>query len=282
MAQIAAATERIHFGPAVLIPSYRHPLAQASAIASIEMLAPGRLLCGFGTGFTGRSGVGKPPLKLSAMREHITQVRGLLRGEPVDIDGGAAQLLASPGWLPARPIDTPLLLASQGPKGRTLAREIADGLIALGRPEPGFEHCFVSGNGTVLDEGETIESERVREAVAPLVAAAYHSAWARGPEAVKRLPNGEAWLRSVEQVPEHIRHLSVHEGHNLDIRTPHDRLIDTNLALNTTFTGTVSLLRERVAGLEAAGATGIIFGTSGADVERELHAYARVAGIQPS
>jgi hypothetical protein len=46
-----------------------------------------------------------------------------------------------------------------------------------------------------------------------------------------------------------------------------------------TFTGTREELRERVAKFEAAGATGIIFGTSGYDVERELRAYAEVAGL---
>ena len=35
-----------------------------------------------------------------------------------------------------------------------------------------------------------------------------------------------------------------------------------------------------IATLEAGGATGIIFGTSGYDVERELRAYAEVAGLR--
>ena len=47
-----------------------------------------------------------------------------------------------------------------------------------------------------------------------------------------------------------------------------------------TFTGTRQELRERLAQLEARGATGIIFGTSGYDVERELRAYAEVAGLR--
>ena len=34
LARIAEKTNRIKFGPAVLIPSYRHPMAQASAIAT--------------------------------------------------------------------------------------------------------------------------------------------------------------------------------------------------------------------------------------------------------
>ena len=47
-----------------------------------------------------------------------------------------------------------------------------------------------------------------------------------------------------------------------------------------TFTGTHEELRERLAQLEARGATPIIFATSGYDVDRELRAYAEVAGLR--
>lgn len=279
MARVAEATSRIRFGPAVLIPSYRHPLAQASAIATVEALAPGRLLVGFGTGFTGRSGLGKPPLTLDYVRRHIEQVRGLLQGEAVDIDGGMAQLLATDGWLAPRPVRVPLLLAAQGPRGRQLAREVADGLIALGGAAPGFDTCLVSVNGTVMDDDEDAETPRVQAATAPLVASAYHSRWARDPASVRALPNGAQWLESVERVPEPVRHLSVHRGHNLEIVNGHDELVDTGLATRMTFSGTRDELRARLDGLEAAGASGVIFGTGGADVERELRAFAEVAGL---
>ena len=95
LARIAEKTKSIKFGPSVLIPSYRHPMAQASAIATLEQVAPGRLMVGFGTGFTGRAGMGKKPLSLASMRTHITQVKALLRGDIADIDGGLAQILAS-------------------------------------------------------------------------------------------------------------------------------------------------------------------------------------------
>jgi 5,10-methylenetetrahydromethanopterin reductase len=39
LARIAEKTKRIKFGPSVLIPSYRHPMAQASAIATLEQTA---------------------------------------------------------------------------------------------------------------------------------------------------------------------------------------------------------------------------------------------------
>ena len=80
------------------------------------------------------------------------------------------------------------------------------------------------------------------------------------------------WARTV-------RHLSVHRGHNLDVSNGHDPLVDVSAAKQMTFTGTREELRERLTQLEARGATGIIFGTSGYDVERELRAYAEVAGL---
>ena len=281
LTRLAERTQRIGIGPAVLIPSYRHPVAQASAIATLEHIAPGRLMVAFGTGFTGRIAMGQKPLSWEAMRRHLLQVRALLRGEAVDVDGGMAQLLASPGLLPDRPIKTPLLLAAQGPKGRAVAKEIADGLVSLRSPGQGFNPCLVSVNGTVLDPGESATSQRVRAAVAPLIATIYHNTLARDPQAVKRLPSGQAWLESIMKVPEPIRHLAVNRGHNWDISNGHDALIDTSAAEQMTFTGTPEALRGRLAKLEAAGATGVIFGTSGADVERELHAYARLVDLRP-
>ena len=279
LARIAERTSRIGVGASVLIPSYRHAVAQASAIATIEAIAPGRLRAGFGTGFTGRAGMGKPPLKLADMRRHIIQVKTLLRGDPVDIDGGMAQLLASEGDLPDRPINIPLLLAAQGPRGRDLAQEVADGLISMGTAAAGFDTCLVSINGTVLDEGEDVTSPRARAALTPLIALAYHFRYTTDPESVQSLPNGEAWLASVEQVPAAVRHLSVHRGHTIDVSNGHDQLVDVHAAKEMTFTGTKDQLRARLDALEAAGATGVIFGTSGVDVERELHAYAEVAGL---
>ena len=45
-ARIAEKTPHIGLGVAVLVPSFRHPVAQAGAIATIESLAPGRLVLG--------------------------------------------------------------------------------------------------------------------------------------------------------------------------------------------------------------------------------------------
>src|SRR5262249_17669203 len=167
-----------------------------------------------------------------------------------------------------------------GPRPRALAKEFAAGPFSLGGPAEGFEACLVPTGGTVLDDGEDVTSPRASTAVKPLVALAYHLRYTTGPESVKALPNGEAWLASVERVDENVRHLSVHPGHSLDISNGHDAFVDVSSAKQMTFTGTREELRERLAQLEARGATGIIFGTSGYDVERELRAYAEVAGLR--
>src|SRR5438045_9284818 len=114
-------------------------MAQASAIATLEQIAPGRLMVGFGTGFTGRAGMGKKPLSLASMGAHIAQVKALLRGDIADIDGGLAEIRASDGWLPDRPIDGPVHTAGQGAKARAPATEITDGPISLGLPAERIE-----------------------------------------------------------------------------------------------------------------------------------------------
>jgi len=60
----------------------------------------------------------------------------------------------------------------------------------------------VSTSGTVLDDGEHVTSPRASTALKPLIALGYHHRYTTDPESVKALPNGEAWLASVERVDE--------------------------------------------------------------------------------
>src|SRR3954462_11968394 len=82
----AQRTSRIALGPAVLVPNLRHPLVQASAIATLEQLAPGRVAVAIGTGFTGRMAMGQKALAWAWTRRYIEQLRALLRGEKVEVD----------------------------------------------------------------------------------------------------------------------------------------------------------------------------------------------------
>jgi 5,10-methylenetetrahydromethanopterin reductase len=58
LARIAEAVPAIGLATGVAVPSLRHPMVTASAIATIEDLDPGRLWAYFGTGFTARMTMG--------------------------------------------------------------------------------------------------------------------------------------------------------------------------------------------------------------------------------
>src|SRR5690606_38612717 len=59
---IAERTTHIGLGTAVLVPTQRPVMTMAAAIATIARLAPGRLVCAFGTGFTARRCIGQKPM----------------------------------------------------------------------------------------------------------------------------------------------------------------------------------------------------------------------------
>src|ERR1700679_1347739 len=84
MAAAAMKTTRIKLCTGVLIPSNRIAPVAASALASLNALAPGRIVCAMSTGFTARRTVGLPAITLKRLEEYIRVVRGLLAGETVE------------------------------------------------------------------------------------------------------------------------------------------------------------------------------------------------------
>ena len=188
MALVAEHTHRIQLGTAVLIPSLRHVVTQAAAIATIADIAPGRLTVGLATGFTGRAALGQHKrLPWAVVKRYVQQLRGLLHGEQVEVDGALCQLIPSAGFMPPRPITVPIFLAASGPRGYQVAREVADGIINPGRP-PGtdFPECIQSAWGTVLADGEALTAPRVRAAAGAAVALRYHLAYEYGGRARRR------------------------------------------------------------------------------------------------
>jgi len=275
LARVAENTERIGVGTAVLVPSTRNVLTAASAIASIEQFAPGRLEIAICTGFTARALCGKKPLSWKSMRSYIGQLRGLLRGEPVECEGQMIQMIHPTKCAPSRPIETPILVAANGPKGLEVARELGDGIMCINAPQPGFDRCALLAYGTVMDEGESFETPRVFEAIAPGIAVAYHGTWQMAAEAVDGFPGGKAWREEIEALPESLRHLTVHQGHMVELSELDRRHISPSLGAMT-FSGTPDALRERIAELESQGMTELLWTPCGPDIQRELHAMAQI------
>lgn len=211
---IAQSTSRIGLGTAVIVPSLRHVMTTASAIATIERLAPGRLACAIGTGYTARLILGHGAMTWRATRTYVEQLQGLLRGEVVEIDGKPCQMIHRPEMATERPLSVPILLSAFGPKGLAITHEIADGWMGGTAPPEPFEWAVGMAHGAVLEAGESPSSERVIEGVGPYQAGEYHSTWEVDPTQLSAIPGGAEWLAQIESersAPE--RHLAAHSGH---------------------------------------------------------------------
>ena len=94
MAAFAATTQRIKIGSGVVDVWTRNPARLASMFATLDDLAPGRILCGLGAWWdplATKVGVSRDrPLKV--MREVVNAVRALLANETVTIDGDFVKL----------------------------------------------------------------------------------------------------------------------------------------------------------------------------------------------
>jgi 5,10-methylenetetrahydromethanopterin reductase len=222
LAQVAQATERVQIGPAVLVPGLRHPLTQASAIATLEGIAPGRIVVAIGTGFTGRMALGQRAMPWAETRTYIAQVKGLLEGEAMVIDGAVVKMIAPDGYLPQRPLSVPIIVAANGPKGFAVAHELGDGVMTIFGSNPEFKWCSLLAFGTVLDPGEPADSERAYAAAGPAVTVVYHGMYENAPALVDGLPGGPEWRAELERIPEHLRHLALHEDHIVSV-TERDR-----------------------------------------------------------
>jgi 5,10-methylenetetrahydromethanopterin reductase len=271
----AERTERIGLGPAVLVPSLRHPMTNAAAIATLAALAPGRTNVAIGAGFTGRYVLGQRAMPWAQVREYVLVLRALLRGETAQWEGAAIRMIHPEGFAPPRPIDVPILIAADGPKGLAVAAELGDGIFSAARPAQGEGPAWraVLAFGTVLGDDESVTDERVLDAAGHGLAVAYHAMYERGgAPAVDALPGGAAWRALVEAVPDAERHLATHEGHLVGL-TDRDRaaLADgAGLLTALSFTGSPAELRDKVAQLEAAGATELAYQPAGPDIPGEL------------
>jgi 5,10-methylenetetrahydromethanopterin reductase len=125
LGQAAAHTKRLSLFPAVTNPFTRHASVLASAIQTVEELAPNRVRFVIGTGYTSASTIGRSPATLAEMRECIKAVKGLLAGEAVTFGAAPGRL----GYASKRRI--PVIMAASGPKAIEVAGEVADGALLL-------------------------------------------------------------------------------------------------------------------------------------------------------
>lgn len=279
LALAAERTSTIKLGTGMMIPRLRHVVTTAAAYATLNRIAPGRILMGVGAGFTGTRLLGQRPMRWNDIRDYILAVRALLRGEEVSWEGALVKLVPSPDFEKSLPVELPLVVAADGPKGLEVARALSAGL-SQGYPQPqeGFEWLLTPIHGTVLEEGESPESDRVWEAAGAGAALAYHALYEyQGGAAVDKLPGGAEWRAQIEAIPAERRHLEIHRHHGHSANERDTEFIPRSMATVLSVVGTSEEVHARLVGLREAGMTEVMFNPSGPDIPHELDKFAEVA-----
>jgi 5,10-methylenetetrahydromethanopterin reductase len=282
MALAAEHTSRIKLGTGVLVPTNRIAPVAANALASLNALAPGRVIFGVGTGFTARNTMGLGPMRLRDLQEYIRVVRALLAGDTVawrheDAERKIRLLNPEAGLINiADPI--PLHLSAFAPKARALTAAIGDGWMsflsilpralhevgemraactAIGRdPDTLYTTAFTLG--CVLQPGEDAGGTRARAEAGPLVPVVFHGLVERAIDIAELPPPLRDIVAQYQEqyatyTPSDARYLQMHTGHLMWVRPEEERFVTPDLIRMATFTGTADELRDRIIALRDAG-----------------------------
>ncbi len=135
LAACALATSRIRLGPGITVPHTRHISVTASAAASLDELAPGRVVVGVGTGGSAAQTMGltlAQTARTATLEAMATDLRRLTRRETVRFETGTEGRLA---WL-REPRAIPIYAAGSGPRMLAAAGRVGDGVIMYASVDP--------------------------------------------------------------------------------------------------------------------------------------------------
>ncbi|MGW3729852.1 LLM class F420-dependent oxidoreductase [Streptomyces sp. NPDC000851] len=131
----AAATERAELGTSVLVAPLHVPFQLAKALASLDAASGGRVVAGFGTGWSLDEYAAASVRPFEERGQMLDELIGVCRAvwgpDPVSYDGRVTKIASAVvGPKPARPI--PILLAANTPRARRRLVDHADGWMPVG------------------------------------------------------------------------------------------------------------------------------------------------------
>ena len=157
---IARETRRLTVGWGIVSPFTRHPIQVAMDARVVQEAAgPGRFLLGFGTSKIFLNNAKTQTARtLGPMRDAVEIVRGVLRGDPFEYDGGtwSASVPGLDGDAHAPREVPPVYVAATAPRMMALAGELADGCLTPSITTPAFVRWAREIVGPELDLGCTV------------------------------------------------------------------------------------------------------------------------------
>ena len=288
LAVAAERTSSIRLGVGVAVPALRMAPVTANAIATVNVLAPGRTFLGVGTGNTALRAMGQLPMTVADFTEHLRVIKGLLAGESVDYTANGITEAISFQSLELGYIDIehpiPLHVGGFGPRAQALAGEVGDGLIT-GIPRGGtipealanvargaaraereldnFETTALV-NMLLLEPDETLASPRVLGEVGSSVMVNLHYLYDRFREHGIE-PPGYAHLVWEEYVAFRAArdrdrgHVAAHGSHYGHLDPEEARFVTPEVIRAFCIAGQPGEVMEQLTDLEVQGLTGINF-----------------------
>ncbi|MBT7334264.1 MAG: LLM class flavin-dependent oxidoreductase [Gammaproteobacteria bacterium] len=286
LALAADRTSRIKLGTGVAVSGTRPASVNASSIATINAIAPGRTFFGVGAGNTARRVMGLPPQRIQAFEYYLQELVPLLKGEEAHMRW-ADQTIPIRHVMPDKgfvnfddPI--PLYVSGFGPRSLALAGQYGDGaVLALpGNPAAmaSLWHMIQTGaraadrslstqgdyyttaltTMVVLDDDEDADSDRVKNECGAMALAAVHYAYDQYRNFGHQPPHALAgiwdeYTRLLDSYPEERRHQRIHAGHNCWVLPEEEKFLTPEVLQASCMIGSKSALIEQLRALEAAG-----------------------------
>ena len=276
LAMASECTSRIGLGVSVVVPRFRHVADVASCTATLNELAPGRVTITVGAGFSSTALLGGKGVPWAQVETYTNQLRTLLAGGQIEVDGNKMSLLYCTEAGISLPIDIPIWVAAHGPKGFAVARRVADGVItnpSHGDKPVDFDGTYgLSFYGTALDPGESFDDAAVIERIGPGAALALHMG-PHGPLAGSEEERG--FTAQIDALPAEDRLVATHQGHLITLSDLDRQFVTGRVVREGTLTGTPAEIRARLDAMEQAGASRFCYTPVGPDIPRELEAFAK-------
>jgi probable F420-dependent oxidoreductase len=278
MTLIAAGTQDVVVGSCVTNPVTRDPTVVASFFATLANMVGGdRLICGIGRGDSAVRIRGARPGNLAALEDAVRIIRGLTRGDEIEIDGHPVRLEWAQGG------EVPVFVAAYGPKALALAGRIADGVI-LQVADPFFvEWCLERVGEGLRESGRDPSSFRVQVAAPSYVSADRAEARDRLRWFPALVGNHIADIlrhHDPETLPEELR-AYVDGRSDYDYRrhtrqeADHSAYVPDEIVDRFTVLGTVDECTEKLKELEALGVSEYNIYTTIPEPERVIEMYGR-------
>jgi 5,10-methylenetetrahydromethanopterin reductase len=177
LAIVSAYTEKIKFGPGVTNPYLVHPIVTAQGVATLNEIAPGRVVCGLGAGdkTTLQMVNMKQKKPLATIRESVHIIREITSARKLEMTGKIFKVSGVKlNFKVANPI--PVFIGAQGPKMLALAAEIGDGVLINASHPRDIENAMIFVREGVNRTGKKLEDLSISAYTSFSIAPSYDKA----------------------------------------------------------------------------------------------------------